>query len=146
MIKNLEFRLAYKFLDVKAEYAGTMQQQVMIPRQRGFFNVGYITRDKRWEYNATVSVFGESRLPGLTPTDEVEYSEVYPMINAQITHVFKKWDFYLGGENLSNFKQKNAIVDAENPFGSNFDATRIWGPIMGINVYAGVRYSILRKK
>ena len=146
VIKNLEFRLAYKFLDVKAEYAGIMQQQVMIPRQRGFFNVGYITRDKRWEYNATVSVFGESRLPGLTPTDDVEYSEVYPMINAQITHVFKKWDFYLGGENLSNFKQKNAIVDAENPFGSNFDATRIWGPIMGINIYAGVRFSILRKK
>ena len=146
VIKNLEFRLAYKFLDVKAEYAGIMQQQVMIPRQRGFFNVGYITRDKRWEYNATVSVFGESRLPGLTPTDDVEYSEVYPMINAQITHVFKKWDFYLGGENLSNFKQKNAIIDAENPFGSNFDATRIWGPIMGINIYAGVRFSILRKK
>jgi outer membrane receptor protein involved in Fe transport len=146
VIKNLEFRLAYKFLDVKAEYAGIMQQQVMIPRQRGFFNVGYITRNKRWEYNTTISVFGESRLPGLTPTDDVEYSEVYPMINAQITHVFKKWDFYLGGENLSNFKQKNAIIDAENPFGSNFDATRIWGPIMGINVYAGVRYSLKREK
>ncbi len=146
VIKNLEFRFAYKFLDVKAEYAGIMQRQVMIPRQRGFFNVGYITRDKRWEYNATISVFGESRLPGITPTDGVEYSEVYPMINAQITHVFKKWDFYLGGENLSNFKQKNAIIDAENPFGSNFDATRIWGPIMGINVYAGVRYSLKRGK
>jgi hypothetical protein len=48
--------------------------------------------------------------------------------------------------NFSNFKQKNAIIDAENPFGNNFDATRIWGPIMGINVYAGVRYSLKRGK
>ena len=145
VIKNLEIRLAYKFLDVKAEYANKMQQQVMIPRNRGFFNIGYITRNKRWEYNATISIFGQSRLPGITPTDGVEYSKVYPMANAQITHVYKKWDFYLGGENLTNFKQNKAIIDAQNPFGSNFDATRVWGPIMGINVYAGVRYSLKRK-
>jgi outer membrane receptor protein involved in Fe transport len=146
VVKNLNMRVAYKFLDVKSEYAGKMQQQVMIPRQRGFFNIGYITRNKRWEYDATLSVFGESRLPGIAPTDGVEYSKVYPMVNAQITHVIKKWDLYIGGENLTNFKQKNAVIDAENPFGSKFDATRIWGPVMGINIYAGVRYAIVRKK
>jgi outer membrane receptor protein involved in Fe transport len=146
IVKNLNVRLAYKFLDVKSEYAGKIQQQVMIPRQRGFFNIAYITRNKRWEYDATLSVFGESRLPGITPADGVEYSKVYPMVNAQITHVFKKWDLYIGGENLTNFKQKNAVIDAENPFGNTFDATRIWGPVMGINIYAGVRYSIVRKK
>ena len=146
VVKNLNMRVAYKFLDVKSEYAGKIQQQVMIPRQRGFFNIGYITRNKRWEYDATLSVFGESRLPGIAPTDAAEYSKVYPMVNAQITHVIKKWDLYIGGENLTNFKQKNAVIDAENPFGSKFDATRIWGPVMGINIYAGVRYAIVRKK
>lgn len=146
VVKNLNMRVAYKFLDVKSEYAGKMQQQVMIPRQRGFFNIAYITRNKRWEYDATLSVFGESRLPGIAPTDGVEYSKVYPMVNAQITHVIKKWDLYIGGENLTNFKQKNAVIDAENPFGNKFDATRIWGPVMGINIYAGVRYAIARKK
>lgn len=150
ILKNLEVRLAYKYLDVKAEYAGKMQQQVMIPKQRGFFNIGYITLNKRWEFNATLSVFGESRLPDVELPDSTMIvdmnSSVYPMLNAQITHVYKKWDFYIGGENLTNYIQKNAIIDAENPFGSKFDATRIWGPIMGINVYAGVRYSIKRKK
>lgn len=150
VVKNLNVRLAYKFLDVKAEYAQKMQQQVMIPRHRGFLNVGYITRNKRWEYDATISVFGESRLPTYDLSDSTlnidVKSQVYPMLNAQITHVYKKWDFYIGGENITNFKQKNAIIDAENPFGSKFDATRIWGPVMGINVYAGFRYSILRKK
>jgi outer membrane receptor protein involved in Fe transport len=144
--KNWELRFAYKFLDIKAEYGGISQQQVMIPRNRGFFNTGYISRNKRWEYDLTVSVFGESRLPGITPTDGADYSEVYPMVNAQITHVYKKWDFYLGGENLTNYRQENPIIDAANPFGSAFDATQIWGPVMGVNVYVGVRYAIKRKK
>ena len=144
--KNWELRFAYKFLDVKAKYGGITQQQVMIPRHRGFFNTGYISRNKRWEYDLTVSVFGQSRLPGISPTDAVYFSEVYPMVNAQITHVYRKWEFYLGGENLTNYRQSNPIVDAANPFGSKFDATEIWGPVMGINVYAGLRYSIKRKK
>jgi hypothetical protein len=146
ILKNWDMRIAYKFLDVIAKYGGTSQQQVMIPRHRGFLNTGYITRNKRWEFNATISVFGESRLPGIGPTDAVFYSEIYPMLNAQITHVYKKWDFYIGGENLTNYKQKNAIIDAQNPFGNTFDATQIWGPVMGINIYAGLRYSLKRKK
>ena len=145
-LKNLELRFAYKFLDVKAEYAGEMRQQVMIPRHRGFFNLGFISRNKRWEYDLTVSVFGPSRLPGVGSGDEVEFAEIYPMANTQLTHVYKKWDFYLGIENLTNYRQDDPIIDAANPFGSNFDATQIWGPVMGINVYAGVRYALKGKK
>ena len=77
---------------------------------------------------------------------ENEKSQAYPVINLQITHLFKKWDFYLGIENLSNFKQKNAIIDPSNPFGNDFDATRIWGPVMGINIYGGIRFRIKELK
>lgn len=143
--KNFDIRVAYKFLDVKAEYAGEIQQQVMIPRHRGFLNLGYITRNKRWEMDATFSVFGESRLPDTGLSGFTNTSNAYPMLNAQITHVYKRWDFYIGGENITNFKQKNAIIDAQNPFGSVFDATRIWGPVMGMNIYAGVRFAIKRE-
>ena len=149
-LKNLDVRLAYKMLDVRSIYGGVMQQQVMLPKHRGFINVAYKTRNKRWEYDATCTVFGQSRLPEAILADgsvtKTNVSEIYPMINAQITHVHKKWNFYLGGENLANYKQKSPIIDSQNPFGSKFDATRIWGPIMGINVYAGVRYSIKQKK
>ena len=68
------------------------------------------------------------------------------MLNAQITHIYKKWDFYIGGENLSNYKQHHPIVDAESPFSSSFDATEIWGPVMGISVYAGIRYQLKKEK
>ena len=148
-LKNFDIRLAYKFLDVRTRYCGIVQQQVMLPKHRVFINLAYKTRNKRWEYDATCTVFGQSRLPvarlGDSSLTTNNVSQVYPMINAQIMHIHKKWEFYLGGENLANYKQKSPIIDASNPFGSKFDATRIWGPIMGINVYAGFRYSIKRK-
>ena len=152
LIKNLEIRLAYKFLDVQAKYGNEMRQQVMIPRQRGFVNIAYITRNKRWEYDFTCSVFSPSRLPiqrDMT-NDTLLISDmkspIYAMINAQITHIYKKFDFYLGGENLTNSTQKNPIIDAANPFGSKFDATNIYMPITGINIYVGIRYAIAKNK
>ena len=151
-IKNLDIRLAYKFLDVEAKYGNEMRQQVMIPRQRGFVNIAYITRNKRWEYDFTCSVFSPSRLPIQRDfsNDTLLISDlkspIYAMINAQITHIYKKFDFYLGGENLTNSTQKNPIIDAANPFGSKFDATNIYMPITGINIYVGIRYAIAKNK
>ena len=151
-IKNLDIRLAYKFLDVEAKYGNEMRQQVMIPRQRGFVNIAYITRNKRWEYDFTCSVFSPSRLPIQRDfsNDTLLISDMksptYAMINAQITHIYKKFDFYLGGENLTNSIQKNPIIDAANPFGSKFDATNIYMPITGINIYVGIRYAIAKTK
>ncbi|MFM6934225.1 MAG: TonB-dependent receptor domain-containing protein [Flavobacteriales bacterium] len=149
-VKNLDIRLAYKHLEVKALYGGALRQQVMIPKNRGFLNLAYRTRNKRWEFDATCTLFGSARLPLEIQNGNVEQydekSPIYPMLNSQITHIYKKWNFYLGGENLTNFKQANPIIDAANPFGSNFDANRVWGPIMGWNVYVGLRYSIKNKK
>lgn len=148
--KQIDFRVAYKYLDVRAEYGGVLQPIVMIPTHRGFFNIAYMTRNKRWSADATISVFGASRLPqnelpgGEVTTDNV--SLVYPMLNAQITHVLRAWEFYLGGENLLNYVQRNPIIDAQNPFSSTFDATRVWGPVVGANIYAGLRFSIKQTK
>jgi hypothetical protein len=43
---------------------------------------------------------------------------------------------------LLNYMQQTAIIDAPNPFGSYFDGSLIWGPSMGRNVYAGVRWKM----
>lgn len=147
-IRNFFVRFAYKFLDIKAEYGNKIQQQVMIPRHRGMVNLAYKTRNKRWEFDLTTSIYGASRLPlynsgNVTSTNE--WTPIYPIVNGQITHIFKSWDFYVGLENLTNYRQKNPIIDAQNPFGSNFDATQVWGPIMGTNIYAGLRYTLKNK-
>jgi outer membrane cobalamin receptor len=151
-IKNLDIRLAYKFLDVESKYGNEMRQQVMIPKHRGFLNLAYRSRNKRWEYDFTCSMFSPSRLPiqrdmtNDTLLISDMKSRMYPMINAQITHIYKKFDFYIGGENLTNSIQKNPIIDAAKPFGSKFDATNIFMPITGINIYVGIRYAIAKTK
>jgi hypothetical protein len=147
--KLIDIRLAYKYLDVRAVYGGIEQQKVMTPKNRGFLNIAFHTRNNRWKADATANIFGRSRLPrneiapSVFTTDG--YSPTYFMLNAQVTHTYRRWEIYLGSENATNFMQNDPIIDAQNPFGTYFDATRVWGPIMGINVYAGFRYELKKK-
>jgi outer membrane receptor for ferrienterochelin and colicins len=146
--REFELKLIYKLTDVKANFGGMFQQRMMVPVHRGLANFAYRTRNKRWEFDLTGSVMGMMRLnpvPQAYAEDFPGESPVFFILNAQITHVYKKWDFYLGGENLTNYIQRNAIVGAENPFGGYFDATRVYAPVAGANVYLGLRYKIERK-
>jgi len=43
---------------------------------------------------------------------------------------------------MGNFKQKNGIVQNENPFGAYFDSSMIYGPTFGAMYYAGLRFKI----
>ena len=73
------------------------------------------------------------------PYRRPDVSKPYCLFNAQITKKFRKWEIYAGGENLLNVKQKDPIVQAENPFGEYFDATMVYKPVTGIMGYVGVR-------
>jgi hypothetical protein len=66
-------------------------------------------------------------------------------MNAQVTRSFGKknlMDVYLGGENLTNYFQKNAIISADRPFNQYFDASLVWGPVSGRLIYVGWRFKI----
>jgi len=51
-------------------------------------------------------------------------------------------EVYFGGENLTNFTQKDPITEYWRPYHTHFDTSMVWGPIVGATVYAGLRYSI----
>lgn len=72
-------------------------------------------------------------------------SPSFTTMNAQVSKAFgkdKDFELYLGGENLTNYFQQNAIISAEAPFGPQFDASMIWGPVGGRQFYTGFRYTI----
>ena len=73
--------------------------------------------------------------------DYYEFSP-YTVMNAQVTKYFRYWSIYAGSENLTNFKQKNPIAGADNPFGPDFDATNVWGPTLGRKIYMGLRFNL----
>jgi hypothetical protein len=83
---------------------------------------------------------GENHLHSLYHYEN--FSQGFFVLNSQVTKKFKFFDVYLGGENLLNYIQSDAIVSNEKPFSDIFDATMVWGPIAGRVIYAGFRYSI----
>ncbi|MEZ4922907.1 MAG: TonB-dependent receptor [Crocinitomicaceae bacterium] len=150
LFKGFEFRSAFKFFDVRAEFNGQLQQKAFVPKFRVLLNSGYTTRNKKWNFDVTANWVGKKRLPS-TAQNPVWYrrnteSIDYWLLNSQISYNLKKISFYIGGENLLNVIQPNAIIAADDPFGSYFDATQIWAPISGFNIYAGLHFSIKQKK
>ena len=66
----------------------------------------------------------------------------FTIINAQLTKYFRWGSIYGGSENLTGFRQKDPISGAYEPWGNDFDATMVWGPVHGRKLYLGLRYAI----
>lgn len=151
ILRNLEFRTAYKYYDVKTDYKSGSLQKPLQAQHRFFVNLGYETSLKengsQWRMDYTLHSLGKQRLPNTSSNPIAyqlnEYSDSYSLMNAQITKVFsKKFEIYLGGENLSNYKQNNPILGVDNPFGANFDTSIVYAPIMGRMFYGGFRFKL----
>jgi outer membrane receptor for ferrienterochelin and colicins len=144
--KGFDLTAAYRFNLVKSTYFGELKDMPFIPRDRAMINLAYETGNKRWRFDITGNFFGYSRLPDTRDNPEEHrlksHSDVYFTFNTQITRVFKHFEVYLGGENLLNYIQPNAIIDAQNPFGNYFDASLIWGPLNGAIGYIGLRTNL----
>jgi outer membrane receptor for ferrienterochelin and colicins len=145
-IKHFEVRLAYKWQDVRTNYNGALLQKPLIAKDRVLFNVAYATHYEKWKFDATVKWFGQNRIPNTSSNpmglQMDAYSKPYYTVNAQVTKKFKRFELYTGAENIFNFMQKQQIIDPANPFGNYFDASLIWGPVMGRVFYAGFRMTI----
>jgi hypothetical protein len=70
------------------------------------------------------------------------HSTGYFLLQGQITKKFRKFETYAGCENILNYTQKNPIIAASDPFGTNFDASMVYAPIDGRVIYIGLRLSI----
>jgi hypothetical protein len=70
--------------------------------------------------------------------------KAFPQLNAQVTKNFRRWAIYIGGENLTGYRQKAPIIDAANPWGADFDATMIYAPVHGAVAYIGFRYKFTK--
>lgn len=140
---------AYRWTDAKTTYNGQLREKPLTGKYKGLLTASYQTPLGLWQFDATLQLNGGGRMP--TPYElgdgtwswEHRYNG-FEQLSAQVTRYFRNWSVYIGGENLTNFKQKNPIIDAANPWGSNFDATMVWGPMHGAKAYIGVRFNIPR--
>jgi outer membrane receptor for ferrienterochelin and colicin len=148
--KGLQVKGAYKYLDVRTTYDGVLLPKPLTPAHRAFLNLGYASAFDKWRGDFTVQWFGQRPLAHIASTHghgsgqeyTPETAPRYGLLNAQVTRAFKRLEVYAGVENLTNYRQKNPIEGAADPFGPNFDAAMVWGPVYGRLTYAGLRFRI----
>ena len=141
-----EITAALRFTDVKTTIDGELMRKPFVNNYRGLLSGSWASRNNNWQIDLTAQFNGSSRIPDTDMLPEhfrmPSQSPEYTIIHAQITRRWNNFDLYVGGENLTNFKQHNPILGWDNPYGDHFDASMIWGPIMGRMFYMGLRYSI----
>ncbi len=145
-LDRFDIRLAYRYLDVKTTYLSGTLLKPLIARHRAFINLAYET-ESNWKFDFTTQWNGKKRIPNTSsnPADKQmpNYSPSYIQMMAQVTKTLgKKWDIYLGAENITNYTQKNIIISANDPFGPYFDAGMVWGPVNERIIYLGFRFKI----
>jgi outer membrane receptor for ferrienterochelin and colicins len=143
LIPRMDLTAAFRYNDVKMTIDKVLMREPLVNKYKGLVSVSYATNLKKWQFDVTAQFNGSARIPSTVLLPEnyqmPAWSPNYTILNAQVTKFFKRWEIYLGGENLTNYKQHNPIIAADDPFGPYFDASNIWGPISGIKIYAGVR-------
>lgn len=143
--RGLQARIAFKRNIVKQTTNNVLQEKVFVSPYRAMFNLSYQTTNKKWKFDWINNWVASARLPH-TDLNPQQYSfdergkDLY-ILHLQVTKLFRKFETYLGVENLLNQTQKNAVLAADDPFGRYFDAGMIWGPLNGRVIYAGLRYS-----
>ena len=162
------FRYTNAMIEKKGSHAPV--EKPMTSRFKGVLNLQYATNLNKWIFDFTASLNGSCRVYDfmeninedgtmtLKPKAGVERmykngrTPVYPMLYAQVTRRFKGWDVYIGAENLTNFRQKYAIIGSVrteqgyvDPLQASFDASCIWGPLMGIKAHIGFRFTLWKK-
>lgn len=149
-LKRLQFHLNAKWNNVRSVYNGQRKAVPFIPVYKGLLNVAYSTGGPNpWSFDATVQLNGPARLPltynpGTGEANRTR-SPVYALLFAQVSKKFRNWEVYIGGENLTDYRQPNPLIDPQNPGSASFDASQVWAPVFGAMAYGGFRYTLKYK-
>ena len=153
-IERFNITVTCRYTNAMIELAGKgLVEKPMTSRFKGVLNMQYATNLNKWIFDFTASLNGSCRVYNfMEEFYEGGRTPVYPLLYAQITRRFKGWDVYAGVENMTNFRQKDVILgsvkDSDgfvNPRQASFDASCIWGPLMGIKAHIGFRFTLWKK-
>ena len=148
LFHDFDVSAAFRYTDVKMTINDTLREKPFVNRYKGLLTLSYAPGT--WQFDLITQFNGDSRVPSLagnttavTDGQDIERSPFYVIMNAQVTKKLGKyWEIYAGGENLTNYKQDHPIVSASDPYGEDFDASMVWGPLSGIRAYLGVRFQV----
>ncbi len=136
--EGLTATAAWRWNDVKSRYHGQMLERPLTSRYKALLSLSYAPGLALWHFDTTLQLNGGGRIV------DTERFSGYEQLQAQVTRDFRHLSVYVGGENLTNHRQKHPIRGYDNPWGQNFDATLVWAPVHGPIFYLGIRYNFER--
>jgi len=161
--KRIDLTVAYRFVNAVSDYGDIVgyRQDPFVAQHRGFTTVAYGSKPGKnggqWRADVTVQVTGPQRLPWTFTNPEgdqrPEYAPTFITGNVQVSRDFGEGQqIYFGVENVTDYRQADPIigVDHMGPDGLTpatnplFDASLVYAPIFGRNVYAGIRWAFGR--
>ncbi|MCB0764874.1 MAG: TonB-dependent receptor, partial [Flavobacteriales bacterium] len=150
LTRRMDLKLSYRWYDARTTYDGRLLERPFTPAHRGLIDIAYADEQEHWRFDISLNMFGEGRVPDTStnpaPYRSIDRSPAYATVHAQVTRVIGRWEFYLGGENLTSTLQTDQIIAANDPFGPYFDASLIWGPTNKAMIYGGFRFTLPKKK
>ena len=149
-LKRTDVKFAYRFIDNQKFIAGQLRMNPFQSAHRGLITLHHKTRNN-WYFDGVFQLNGPKRLINLVPFNEqVNNSPWFTIFNFQTRKSFsKKFETYLGIENVFNFMQNDPILNMPlitlPPVGGDriFDAAFNWAPANGRMFYIGLRYDII---
>ena len=157
-IERFNITVTCRYTNAMIELAGKgLVEKPMTSRFKGVLNMQYATNLNKWIFDFTASLNGSCRVYDFMAEMNPELykngrTPMYPLLYAQVTRRFKGWDVYAGVENMTNFTQKDVILGYDksadgivNPRQASFDASCIWGPLMGVMAHVGFRFTLWKK-
>ena len=141
--EDLNILAAFRYNYVRCTYDGQLLEKPLQSRYKGLVTISWKPMLAVWQIDLTLQLNGGGRIPAYLDADGTLVSgkefPAYPQLNLQVTREFRHFSVYVGGENLTNYRQPDPVVNAANPWAATFDPTLVWGPVHGIMAYAGIR-------
>lgn len=144
---ELNVLMAFRYNHVMCTYGSRLLEKPLQSRYKGLVTIGWKPMMGIWQVDVTLALNGGGRMP--TPYTLADGSlswdeefPAYPQLNVQLAREFRHFSIYVGGENLTNYRQPDPIINASNPWNATFEPTMIWGPVHGVMVYGGIRMKI----
>ena len=149
VFKGFELSAAYRLNDVRAYSGGELRVKPLTNKYKALITASYKTPLGIWQFDANLQLNGGGRLPDYFNENgklvsDAEF-DAFPQLNIQITKWFRKFSIYVGGENLTGYKQKNPIISAANPWSETFEPTLVYAPVSGAMFYVGLRCNLFRE-
>ena len=147
--QNFEFPLSITlggtFLDIYSIDKNEVEkEELFAPSFSGIFSISCQFEKYDTSIDWTGKVYGPMNLP--TYEEPFKREETSPWFTLQHLQLNKRFNnqlsTYIGIKNIFDYTQDSPLIDADNPFGDNFDTAYAYGPLQGRRFVLGISFKL----